>query len=391
MNRDPFSHARRVAYLISGFVKNDLTETERAELDLWIASSDDNMRLFGKLTDEQHLAETKLWLGSLDEQSALEKFHSTVYQKKPGKKMRRVYWLAAASVLLLVGSVVTWSSLNNTPVELPAPKTAQAPSQTIAPGSNKATLTLQDGRVLDLRAPASKTISFDDNSQAVNDFSVLTYHTESDHPQVHVLNIPRGGEYQLILPDGTHAWLNAETTLSFPTAFASAERIVQLTGEAYFEVAPNPNKPFRVIVSNETTIEVLGTHFNVNAYAKSEKKISLLEGKIRVQRTSKLAELVPGQQLTVSDAMFRVAKKANIEASVAWTKGKFSFDHTPVVEVIQQIGRWYDTEVNYNGDTTHEFTGEVFRNSSLEQVLRMLELSTGEKFLIQGRTIVVQP
>ncbi|MBL7697130.1 MAG: FecR domain-containing protein [Chitinophagaceae bacterium] len=390
MNGDSLSSARRIAYLIAGFIKNSLRPEERAELDDWIASSDDNMRLFGKLTDEHHIAKTKIWLDHLDENQALEKFSNAIKSKAPVRKILR-YRVAAAGVMLVVTGAATFFFFNN---KTPAPaelKKSVAVVQPVLPGSKKASLAINGNQVVDLSLNSSKTISIDDNSQVDNDFSVLTYHAGITSDQTHQLTTPRGGEYQVVLPDGTHVWLNAETSLTFPVTFALDNRTVQLSGEAYFEVTPDRKKPFNVVVNDRLKVLVLGTHFNINAYANSAGRVSLLEGKVSVTTNGQRSDMSPGQEVVVEKGRLAVNDNANVVSSIAWTKGKFSFDHTPVTEVLKQVSRWYDVEVNYNGSNDHLFTGEVFRNSSVDQVLRMLQLSTGEKFVIHKRTIIVQP
>jgi transmembrane sensor len=389
MHQDPLFSTRRVAYLIAGFMSNHLTMEERAELDEWIADSDDNMRLFGKLTDQNNILEANEWFAAIEQQEAVNKFTSTLKGQKSFIRKLHPAWIAAASVVIIViaVSLFKWKTDDRKVTQYAVENKS---TNIIQPGAKKAILSDEQGRTFDLSAPKITSIAIDDKSQAVNNHSVLLYNTGSSSEHLHTLTTPRGGEYELILPDGSHVWLNAESSLIYPTAFLSADRTVQLTGEAYFEIHPDPEKPFHVVVNAQTNIRVLGTHFNVNGYANESEKISLLEGKIEVSRKNDVMKMVPGQQLQIMQDHLDMANVEDVQTSVAWVHGKFSFNKTPVDEVLRQVARWYDVNIDNKG-THHDFTGEIFRNSSLVQVLRMLELSTGEHFIIEGRTIRIRP
>ena len=399
MNQDQLESARRVAYLITGFIRNDLTNAERTELDEWIAVSDDNMKLFGKLTDKKNILEAKEWFDSLDMEMALKKFTTSVQQSEKFSR-RRIHpaWMAAASIIIIL--VIGITLFRKAPVTISRHEQLTDSAALIIPGSKKAILVDGNGKQFDLSQPGNALIRIDDKNQARNVNSVLNYIQGAGSAVVHTLRTPRGGEYQVILPDGTHVWLNAESAITYPTAFDSAVRKVELTGEAYFEVQPDRKKLFYVFVNNDTKVEVLGTHFNINAYPSSlVQKISLLEGSIKVELKQQIKKMIAGQQAVVikdsrlptSDSRLTVINNANVEITTAWTRGRFSFDKTPVSEVLQQLGRWYDVTVDYQENNRQEFTGEIFRNSSLDEVLRMMKLSTGENFTIHGKTIVVRP
>jgi len=196
----------------------------------------------------------------------------------------------------------------------------------------------------------------------------------------------------LTLPDGTRVWLNAASSLTYPTSFSGNERRVSVTGEAYFEVAHNQQLPFRVSVNNRTTIEVLGTHFNVNAYS-DEASISttLLEGKVKVMAGKKFQMLSPGQQAQVSASMdLRWNKNADLRETIAWKNGAFSFNQADLPTVLRQLSRWYNIQVEYLGKIPEaKFTGEIGRSLTLDQVLKGLaktrinyRIETGNKLLI---------
>jgi len=265
----------------------------------------------------------------------------------------------------------------------------------IATGGNKASLILSDGTtiVLDdaanglLTTQAGIKISKTTDGQLKYDASrPLQSHTSG----FNTIHTPRGGQYQVVLPDGSSVWLNAASSLKFPTVFSGNERKVELTGEAYFEVAKNKANPF-IVTSGNQTLEVLGTHFNVNAYQDDGKiRTTLLEGSIKVShtKTNAFSLLVPGQQAQLEKEI-RVTK-VDVHQSIAWKRGYFAFAGENIKTLMQQISRWYDVEVEYEGNlTTEGFVGSMSRFENVSEVLHMLELTGMVHFKIDGRKIIV--
>jgi hypothetical protein len=226
----------------------------------------------------------------------------------------------------------------------------------------------------------------------------IVYSNNDDSVKIPVYNIlttPRGGQYLLILADGTKAWLNAASSIKYPTVFTGNERKVEITGEVYFEVAHNAAKPFKV-VANEQIVEVLGTHFNVNAYTDEPAiKTTLLEGKVKVIHNEKIAFLLPGQQAQVSNgavsANINVLDQVDMDEAVAWKSGLFQFNKASIESILRQVARWYNVEISYNNDQkpVKTFTGNISRNISLAQLLQILSY-TGNRFEIDGRKIIVK-
>jgi len=200
--------------------------------------------------------------------------------------------------------------------------------------------------------------------------------------QYNTMSTPRGGQYRLTLPDGTLVWLNAESSITYPTVFAATERSVTVTGEAYLEVAKEKNRPFRVM-AGDANIEVLGTHFNINAYAnEGHTKTSLLEGSVKIN--SRI--LQPGQAFANGEVF-----QTNVARDVAWKNGVFNFNDQNLAQVMRQLARWYNLEVEYPlGVPKKEYGGEMGRNLSLGQVLKGME-STGLRFELNGRKLTVKP
>jgi hypothetical protein len=268
----------------------------------------------------------------------------------------------------------------------------------VDPGNNKAILTLENGAKLVLDSAKIGTLAKKGkisirktkdgqliyavdrgNDAATNE--PITYNT---------ITTPRGGQYQVILPDGTKVWLNAASSLKFPTAFASNQRSVELIGEAYFEVTKNTAKPFMVKV-DKMQVKVLGTHFNIMAYSdEAEIKTTLLEGAIQLNNGSKRNFLKPGQQGIVKDDNVQVID-ADTDEAIAWKNGFFEFRRVSIQDIMKQLSRWYDTEVTYEGKIPDdEFVGKIERNVKLSQVLHILELNHVH-FKIENKKITVTP
>jgi transmembrane sensor len=263
------------------------------------------------------------------------------------------------------------------------PLTAKTELKDILPGGHKAMLTLADGTVVNL----------DDakNGQIANQSGVIIRKATNGQLEYIIKEIlnatvtgsnsistPRGGQYEVSLPDGTKVWLNAATTLKYPYAFAKNERLVELNGEAYFEVSKDHTRPFRV-KTNVQTVEVLGTHFNINAYNdEAVVKTTLLEGAVKVSTASGSVNLHPGEQsqLNTNNARLIVDQQIDIDKEMAWKNNIFSFDNDDLQSIMRQISRWYDVDVVYEGKiSTEKYVGEIPRNSNLAEVFKILELN----------------
>ena len=206
------------------------------------------------------------------------------------------------------------------------------------------------------------------------------------------ISTPNGGDYQLVLADGSKVWLNAASSLRFPANFVGRERKVELTGEAYFEVAKNPAMPFKVKL-NGMEVEVLGTHFNINSYAdESAIRTTLLEGSIKINRPHASSLLKPGQQAMMDkNGQISVINDADLDEAVAWKDGKFQFDRADIHNVMRQLARWYNIDVEYKGTVASHFGGTISRDVNLSKVLGMLHLTGEVKFQVQDKKVIVMP
>jgi hypothetical protein len=269
----------------------------------------------------------------------------------------------------------------------------------IAPGKEGAILTLDDHRTIVLDSLGNGVVADQNGTKVVLENGQLIYAKNGSGETAiayNTLTTPKGRQFQLILPDGSKVWMNAASSLRYPIAFTGDERRVEVTGEVYFEVAKNPKMPFRVKVNNETEVEVLGTHFNINAYTNEATiNTSLLEGSVRITNGVDKVILKPGQQGQVKNNSARspitIVPNVDMDQVMAWKNGVFDFDDASLEEVMRQLERWYDIEVVYEkGVPPLEFVGKMGRDLSLPEVLRGLEMSEVH-FTIDGRRLIVKP
>ncbi len=305
----------------------------------------------------------------------------------------------AASIAVLLGTGIFYFTKTKEQI----PQVAEKP-QEIAPGGNRGILTLSNGKQIVLADISAKdtiakegeedevTIKMGANGVITYIINPNTVASKADANLFNTLSTPTGGQYNIVLADGTKVYLNAVSSIKYPTQFNGDKRIVELDGEAYFEVAKNKNKPF-IVKSGDQDIEVLGTHFNVHAYDnESVVKTTLLEGSVAVNYKNQKAILKPGQQSNVSDKFNKITiKQVDTEAAIAWKNGRFKFDNADLKTVMRQLERWYGINVEYRGDVPDvRFNGGTFMNKNLSEVLKVLELSN-IKFKVEGKTIIVYP
>jgi transmembrane sensor len=266
----------------------------------------------------------------------------------------------------------------------------------VQPGSNKATLTLSDGSNIDLDDSKAGTLCKQGKvtvgKRADGSLVYQSSGTQSAVALYNTITTPKGGQYQIVLSDGTKVWLNAASSLKYPATFSGSERKVELIGEAYFEVAKNKNMPFKVSLNN-MDIEVLGTHFNVNAYAdEPEVTTTLLEGAVKLSNAGRHSMLKPGQQARMGRQNNFDIQAVNTDEAVAWKNGYFIFDNENIQQIMRKISRWYDVDVDYAGNVDEgDFGGTASRFNSISGILKSLELTGTVHFKVQGRRITVMP
>lgn len=405
----------RIPVLIMKYLKGLLMKEERAELEEWLNKSELNQALFDELTDEQRVKLKLQRFQTIKKDDVWDKTIRMINQEEGSRETmavrRFVPWYrtaAVASVLILI-SIGSYFYLKNNQEE-PSHQTVE--NQIIPdlePGSDKAFLTLADGTVVSLDSIEGEISLMSGMTVRKTNEGKLVYEIASstrrsgEGLKYNQVSTPRGGQYQIVLADGTKVWLNSASSLKYPIQFDGTSRIVELTGEAYFEVnaqkgVANQSIPFLVKTSKQT-IEVLGTHFNVSSYEdEGSVKTTLLEGKVAVSVNSYNLEdsgfigdrsyndrivLKPNEQSILSKNSFKVIE-VNGDDFVAWKNGYFSFQRADLRSVMHQLSRWYDVDIVYTGEIPKEtFTGKIYRNMSLSKVLEVLAFA-GVNFKIEG-------
>jgi transmembrane sensor len=297
-------------------------------------------------------------------------------------------WAAAASIILFLSVGAFLLTHTTQHIQLSG-------THDIAPGNNSATLTLANGKTIVLNKTSNGQLAVQGNmavtKTANGQLRYIAIAGASEGGLYNTITTKRKEQYDIVLCDGTHVWLDAASSIKYPTAFTGSDRSVETTGEAYFEVAHNAAKPFKV-KSNGQIVEVLGTHFNINAYPDEPfVKTSLLEGSVKItQASSQLSKLLkPGQQALLAGNTIKVSN-ADTEADIAWKNGLFIFNDEPLESIMRKISRWYDVDINYdNIDRSQLFGGGITRFAKVSQVLKKLELTGGVHFKVEGRRITV--
>lgn len=300
-------------------------------------------------------------------------------------------WMAAAAAVLVI-LTIGWYTVNR--LKTGPVREDQVAVQDITAGKSGAVLMLANGSKVVLDTAGNGTVASQAGVDIVLNNGALAYeHSATDETAAEALNTvltPRGRQFSIVLPDGSKVWINAESSLRFPVRFSGKERQVQLTGEAYFEVAENPSKPFKVLVNGKTEVLVLGTSFNINAYAdQPQAKATLITGKVNIRSGKAAAILIPGQEARIAGDI-TVVDDADINKAIAWKNGAFDFNNTTIEELATQLERWYDIEVTYDQHISQiPFGGKISRKVSLKTLVRLMD-GTGLSFrLVEGRKLMI--
>ncbi|MBB6498545.1 FecR family protein [Pedobacter cryoconitis] len=359
----------------------------------------------GEVTEEEKTLVETWYLTYQDEHAEIAYQKIEVAQKKSlaslidgiQKKKRRKFLPLigiAASIAFILAAGTGYLFLNKPEKHLQA--TLKTNPADLLPGGTKAVLTLADGQTITLDGARNGTLAsqgtqkIDKTTDGQISYAGAPDLTGKEQQLQNTVTTPRGGNYQLILSDGTKVWLNAASSIKYPVAFNGVERRVELSGEAYFEVAHHKNKPFRV-VSGEQTVEVLGTHFNINAYNDEDAvKTTLLVGSVKIISKYANTILKPGEQARLNNGDLQKAT-VDVEEETAWKSGFFSFKDASTETVMRQIARWYDVDIKYEGKIPQrEFTGEISKSINAAQLQDILSFKQIH-FKTRGRTIIVIP
>jgi len=397
-----------IASLIHKFLKDELDEREKLELQEWRDQSDVNNRIFEKLTGEEYLLAAVGDAYKIDsDEVAQQKINALIdqdqqatgYVQQTDRITLRSIWprlsVAAAILILLAVSAIYIIKKNHQ--EAPVVAEVKKAKPDIAPGTYKATVTLADGSTVALDSASNAIISQQGGIAVKNNNGQLVYDAKSSpvggtgEVLYNTVSTAKGQTYPVLLSDNSRVWLNSESSIRFPVSFAPGERKVQITGEVYFEVAHDASKPFIASV-NGVDIQVLGTKFNINAYNDEEAiRTTLIEGSVRVSKGGQKKQIKPGQQAQVISNDIKVVDNVDLDKITAWKQGLFAFKGDKLQDVMKDLARWYNIDVVYEGSGTQdvEITGNIFRNWNLSEVLKILSTLNIDS-RIEGRKLILK-
>lgn len=385
------------ASLILRHLRGELTPPEEEKMERWLQEKEENRHFFDKIQNERALEKELRFFSAIDTDKAWQRIASqtTAQKQKPGSWRNTAGWKYAAAIALILATAAVIYQTRIRELHPTKEVAAAGPEQEIEeilPGGDKAKLTFSDGLVFDLEDMANGTVREEKGVKVTKQDGMVTFEIADNNSNLiffNTISTPVGGQYQVVLPDGTKVWLNSASTLHFPSAFVENERTVELTGEGFFEVAKNQHKPFKVKV-NDATVEVLGTHFNIMAYA-NEGRITatLLEGSVKVHNGSVSKLMMPGQQASIGKEIR--LKEVDVDEAVAWKNGLFYFNNEDIATIMRQLERWYGIEAAYSGEiSSKHFSGIISRDTEIDKVLEMLALTKSVRFKTEGRRIVVK-
>lgn len=378
-----------IKYLADRFLKGEATAEEKKRLHSWSALNNeyDDEVVFTSKPEDANEVKARLY-DQIERQIHLDVASVGL------KRIKLWYRIAVvAAALILISGLTFYLARRNGSMG-----SDLADAKHISIGKNAAILTLADGRKIDLLKAENGRLT-EESGVAIRKtaYGKLVYEVKevstrvNNEKYLNTISTPKGGQYQVILPDETIVWLNAASSIRFPAGFTNLkQRKVQLSGEAYFEVAKDKQHPF-IVETGQQEVEVLGTHFNLNAYGDEQNvKTTLLEGSVRVLSGKDLVVLKPGQQSLLHNHTLDVAN-ADTEEAVAWKNGYFKFNSEPLPSIMRKLSRWYDVEVVYEGKPGNDrFGGTISRYKNLADVLEMLESTKLVKFKVEGRKIIVR-
>ena len=379
----------RISRLIIVYLQGELSDEELSELSEWRKESEKNERMFRWLVEGKWTAATyerHCLLQEVDDWAMIKK-RITVRRMRPLRRM--LYYLSAASIvgLLVFGGWILLKGRENGNMEMPVMV------EKIMSHSTKAVLELAGGKLVylgDCEESVDRVLLKQYGIEESD--SVLAYAGEVALEEWHTLRVPRGGEYMLVLEDGSRVWANSETVLRYPVRFSGGERLVRLEGEAYFEVAKDAERPF-CVETEKGKIYVLGTGFNVMAYPEEmEAAVTLVHGKVGVQTDHRQQILQPDEQYVYQTTTRRgTVRKVDVSQYVDWKDGILNFDSMPLEELTRRLGRWYDVDFFFVAEElkTLKYSGAFKKYNDIRYVLNIIEEITNVQFVLNERTIVV--
>jgi transmembrane sensor len=368
-----------------------ITESEKQEYFNWLNREEEPLNIPAGFAKDR--GELKNRIYNAVHASIKDQASADAADSRRINKQRSLYRYAAAAVLLIVAGFATYFLISRQSKPQTVSYNNKPVATDVLPGSNGAVLTLANGQQLLLDSLGNGVVATQGKTNISVQNGQLVYDVQELGPELfyNTMTTPKGRQFQLQLPDGSKVWLNAASSITYPVAFIGKERLVKVTGEAYFEVAKNKEKPFIVDVDGKANVQALGTSFNINAYEdEPDVKTTLLEGKVKMWplNNGQSAMLKPGEQVSLSQTsqLFQPIP-VQTEEVMAWKNGRFEFNGNSIQSVMRQLSRWYDVDVVYEGRIPEDnFMGAIARQEKLSQVLKMLELTNVIKFKIQKKT-----
>lgn len=388
--------------LISGIIfkrmqGKPLTPEDESILNRWLAESEENRRAFEEIEDEKEFSVyLSIATDQYKTQLALDRFRKEAFSETAGSAGRgRTFlffkpWIRYVAAALLIFGIGAYLWQRKSPVEPVEHGVAKKPVEDIQPGRAGAILTLSDGTQIDLDTLKSGVVANENGTKVLLDNGQLRYNATNDAGVgYNTMTTPPGRQFHVRLPDNSSVWLNAGSSIVYPTLFVGKERKVKVTGEVYFEVAKDVRQPFVVDVNGKALVRVLGTRFNINAYENEEAiTTTLLEGAVRVQHQDQVTELRPNHQLALGQGPVKIME-VDAQDAVSWINGFFNFNGADMRSVMRQLERWYDVRVELKGKGKEgKFRGKIQRNLTLRQLLENLK-HMGVDFNLEGGVLTV--
>lgn len=392
------SEQEQITALLLKYLSGELTVEEQVQLDTWLNADVKNEALMGEFRNEAvvrqelqdiYQSKTRVW-------QQLEEY--TLTNVRSVRNYRRIALYAAGICLLVGGAALYFFYHWQTPVPIQIATIRQDSVDVPAPATNRAYVTLSNGKrvYIDSLQTGADIIPGSNLAQKLSPDKIeYAYNSRAAAPELNTITVPRGSKPLLIaLPDGSQVWVNVASTISFQVPFDGKERLVSVSGEAYFDVAAAAAQPF-IVKSKGQEIKVLGTAFNIKSYEEeSTIKTTLVTGKIQISqnKSGTMKTLTAGQQaISPPDGPLLINQDADMEEALAWKANVFQFNHADLKSIMQQLGRWYDVEIVFQGSVpNHFFTVKISRDKSLTAVLKIMELY-GINFQLEGKKLTVLP
>ncbi|WP_127124849.1 FecR family protein [Pseudoflavitalea rhizosphaerae] len=389
----------RINYLLKQFAEGNITSDEKVELEI-LLSSPNREELVEYITSLMQQERASGFVSTSNSNTGtfgkiISSDKTNITTIGPASRIRPRFWIGAAAAVILLLSIGAWFYLSRNKKDEPARIAATRKAiPEKDPGRNTAILTLGDNSFVELDSAGNGVISTQGGSVVQLANGELAYQAQANAGTVtyNKISTPKGGEFTVTLSDGTKVWLNAASSIRFPTVFSGSKREVELTGEAYMEVTEDSKHPFEVKIRG-VNVTVLGTQFNVNGYEDEDELVTtLVSGRVRVSATGSNDQLLqPGQHAVFNNGNGHLfVEKADVAEETAWKNGKTWFNGANIRQIMRQISRWYNVDVEYRGNVVNmDFTCTVSRKDKLSKLLSLLELTGAVEFTMEGNTIIV--